>query len=130
MSIKNEVNHAIFRSMLPSIKTERESQNHIIYGVVDEKSNQTIKFHWVDDPELTDGPVITIVYNGDSSLSEYGLKHYNKILDKLKKIEGLSINIEDLTKPILTDEQSKALDEICVENGIDVESLNNDDSED
>lgn len=130
MSIKNEVNHAIFRSMLPSIKTERESQNHIIYGVVDEKSNQTIKFHWCEDSELTDGPVITVVYNGNESLSEYGLKHFNKILDKLKNIEGLSINIEDLTKPILTDEQSKALDELCKENGIDVESLENDGSED
>lgn len=122
MSIKNEVNHAIFRSMLPSIKTEKVSQSHIIYGVIDEKTNQTIKFHWVDDEEFTNGPVITVVYNGDNSLSDYGLKHFNKIIDKLKNIEGLSVNIEDLTQPALTDKQCKALDELCVENKVEDDS--------
>lgn len=122
MSIKNEVNHAIFRSMLPSIKTERIDSNHITYGVEDKQSNQIIKFIWVED-ENTDGPVVTALVEGINNLSEYGKKHFQKIIDKLNKIEGLTVSIEDNETDTLTSEQEIELNKMCEEQEIEINSL-------
>lgn len=119
---KTEINHIVFFSGF-KVKPTIKEDNKTIYTLYDDKADIDIQLHL---SYIIDTWSMNIICDNLDKLSKTGAKRYQRVLDKLNKFDDLVVNVnpEDFTE-----EELKKIDEECVKEGIDIETIENSEEE-
>lgn len=119
---KTEINHIVFFSGF-KVKPTIKEDNKTIYTLYDDKADIDIQLHL---SYIIDTWSMNIICDNLDKLSKTGAKRYQRVLDKLNKFNDLVVNVNP---EAFTEEELKKIDEECVKEGIDIETIENSEEE-
>lgn len=119
---KTEINHIVFFSGF-KVKPTIKEDNKTIYTLYDDKADIDIQLHL---SYIIDTWSMNIICDNLDKLSKTGAKRYQRVLDKLNKFDDLVVNVNP---EAFTEEELKKIDEECVKEGIDIETIENSEEE-